>query len=259
MNKDNLDGTQEQFGYEWERYNEIVPKYKIQFQKWIYPFELKNFIGKSFIDAGCGIGRNSFWPLEAGAESCLAFDFDHRTIKVAKNNLQQFKNVDIKYLSIYDLDINSKYEIAFSIGVIHHLKHPAKAVEKLYKSLKKDGKLIIWVYAKEGNEMKLIFLRPIRYFTTKLPLGLTKLISKLITYAVWLFLRIYSRSPYLKLMKTFSFRHTESIIFDQLIPKIANYWTKNEVLDLLDGLKVRNIEIYHTNEMSWTLICEKDI
>ena len=42
MNKDNLEGTQEQFGYEWERYNEIVPKYKIQFQKWIYPFELKN-------------------------------------------------------------------------------------------------------------------------------------------------------------------------------------------------------------------------
>ena len=256
-NDDNLGGTQNQFGYEWSYYKTILPEHKFQFIKWIFPFKIEDFKGKSFIDAGCGIGRNSYWPLLKGAKSCFAFDFDKRTVEVAKSNLVKFDNVKLDYLSIYDLDIDNEYDIAFSIGVIHHLKFPDKAIKNLFKSLKPGGKLILWVYAKEGNEKKLMLIKPLRVLTVNLPLGFTKFISKILSYILWLLLKVYSRSPYFKLMKTFSLIHLESIIFDQLIPSIANYWSKEDALNLVKGLKVKSVDIYHTNKMSWTLICEK--
>tara|TARA_B100001250_G_scaffold337807_1_gene304709 strand:- start:1783 stop:2565 length:783 start_codon:yes stop_codon:yes gene_type:complete len=253
----NSGGTEEQFGYEWSEYNEIIDNYKNQFKKWIYPFKLQNFVGKNFMDAGCGIGRNSYWPLQTGAKSCFAFDFDIRTVNVAKKNLINFKNAKIKYLSIYDLQIRNKYDIVFSIGVIHHLKFPHKAVKNLYNALKPEGTLILWVYAREGNQKKLIVINLLRFITKKLPIYLKKIISKILSYILWISLKIYSSSPYFKLMKTFSLRHLESIILDQLIPVIANYWTKDEVLGLIKNLKFHNVEIHHTNKMSWTLICKK--
>ena len=65
--KDNL-GSQERFGYEWKKYSQIIPEYEKQFLKWISPIEKKDFAGKKILDAGCGIGRNSFWPLTYGAK-----------------------------------------------------------------------------------------------------------------------------------------------------------------------------------------------
>ena len=250
-------GTESEFGYEWNIYRELLPIYKIQFENWIKPFKINDFKNKSFIDAGCGIGRNSYWPLKAGARSCFAFDFDHRTVSVAKENLKEFNNVKIEYLSIDNLKIKNQFDIAFSIGVIHHLLNPKLAVQNLYNSLKKDGTLIIWVYAKEGNEFYLFFLNIMRRITTKLPLSVTKYFSQIATMLLWLFLRFFSYNKYLKMIKTFSFRHLESIVFDQLFPSIANYWTKDQVLGLIDKLNVKNIKIIHKGNYSWTLICDK--
>ena len=176
-----------------------------------------------------------------------------RDLKDAFPNLDEFDNANVEYLSIYNLDKKNIYDIGFSIGVIHHLKFPKKAVKNLFNSLKPGGKLILWVYAKEGNEKKLLLIKSFRALTVKLPLRLTKLLAKVLSYILWLFLKIYYQSAYFKLIKTFSLRHLESIIFDQLIPSISNYWSKNEVLGLVKDLNVKNVEIYHTNEMSWTL------
>ena len=35
--------------------------------------------GKDILDAGCGIGRNTYWPISYGAKSAIAFDMDDRT------------------------------------------------------------------------------------------------------------------------------------------------------------------------------------
>src|SRR5436309_15661875 len=96
-------GTQHQFGYEWAAYPEIVAQHREQFRRWIAPFREEDFKGKRFLDAGCGIGRNSFWAMSAGAASGIAFDYDERTVAAARKNLAGFPDCEVRFQSIYDL------------------------------------------------------------------------------------------------------------------------------------------------------------
>jgi len=90
-------GTEKKFGYEWNIYREVIPLHEKQFEGWIAPLPISFFRGKSFLDAGCGIGRNSLWALEAGAASGFVFDYDERTVAVARENLKGFPNCQVKY------------------------------------------------------------------------------------------------------------------------------------------------------------------
>ena len=150
------------FGYEWDVYsgNHPLPQGE-QFLGWISPVSLEFLKGNDFLDAGCGIGRNSMWPLQAGAVSAYAFDFDDRTVNVAKNNLNNFPNCEVGFCSIYDLPFKNEFDIAFCIGVIHHLQHPQQAVQKLMDTVKPGGIAIVWVYAREGNRGFFVVVRSI--------------------------------------------------------------------------------------------------
>lgn len=256
--KDSTPGTESQFGYEWNIYREILPIYREQFERWISPLRLSEFAEKSFLDAGCGIGRNAYWALQAGAKEGVAFDFDQRTVEVARANLQIFPQCLVEYRSIYEIEYSDKFDIVFCIGVLHHLADPRRALAQLVKALKPEGKLLLWVYAREGNELYLKIFNPLRkYVTALLPLWLTRRIAQLLTVALSILLIFPIRSEYLRLLKKMSFRHRESIVFDQLLPKIACYWKKEELLNLVDGLPLTNIEVVHTNGMSWSLVAKK--
>jgi len=251
-------GTQHQFGYEWHIYQEILPIYQEQFCRWISPVKLEFFKNKTFMDAGCGIGRNSYWPLLAGASAGYAFDYDQRTVAVAQQNLQQFPNCTVVFQSIYEINFQAEFEIVFCIGVLHHLAKPRLAVENLVRSLKPGGTLILWVYAYEGNERYLKWVNPLRQtITSHLPLAITRLISKIFTVFLKIWLLWPQRTEYFKLLQKMSFRHLESIVFDQLLPTIAHYWTQAEVRQLVADLPLQHLQLHHTNGMSWSVVAEK--
>jgi SAM-dependent methyltransferase len=251
-------GTQHQFGYEWELYPEILPLHQEQFKRWIAPFREEDFAGKRFLDGGCGMGRNAFWALQAGATSALAIDYDERTIASARKNLAGFPQCEVRFESIYELDEPDAFDIAFSIGVIHHLAEPRKAIENLVKALKPGGSLVLWVYGKEGNELYLSMIDPLRkLLTSRLPPGATRLLAKAMTVALKGYLALPHSRAYEKLLRGHSFRQLELIVLDQLIPSIAFYWTQAEVRELVKGLPLEDITLAHTNGMSWTLVARK--
>lgn len=251
-------GSEERFGYEWNKYREIIPEYEEQFKKWIFPLDKKSFKDKTVLDAGCGTGRNSYWPLVYKAKKVVAFDYDRRTVEVAKKNLKKFKNAEVFYESIYDIDFKNKFDIAFSIGVIHHLEDPNKAVENLAKSVKKGGNVLIWVYGYEGNEWIVNYISPLRKITSRLPLKLTNLVAYLFSVPFFTFVKVIpQKKPYMKQLSDFRFWHIHSIIFDQLIPRIANYWTKKEAMDLFKNKGLEDIKAYRVNKNSWTVIGKK--
>ncbi|MCK5176441.1 MAG: hypothetical protein KAQ92_01830, partial [Candidatus Aenigmarchaeota archaeon] len=68
---------------------------------------------------------------------------------------------------------------------------------------------------------------------------------------------IPQKKPYMKQLSNFRFWHTHSIIFDQLIPRIANYWTKKEAMDLFKNKGLEDIKAYRVNKNSWTVIGKK--
>ncbi len=246
------------FGYEWSIYPEIIPSHKDQFLGWISPFPLESFSGKRFLDAGCGIGRNSLWPLQAGASSAYVCDFDERTVQVARQNLRNFPNCEVGFCSIYDLRFKDEFDIAFCIGVLHHLERPEEALKAIVKTVKPDGTIILWVYAHEGNERFLLWFDPLRkYVTSHLPYWINLWVAKFFTILLKVCLLFPHRNSYMGLLKKRTFRHTEALVFDQLIPSIAHYWTKEEVLDLAKEINADVVHLTHTNQVSWTLVLKK--
>lgn len=250
--------SSERFGYEWEKFSSIIPEYEEQFLKWAYPLSKKDFIGKSVLDGGCGIGRNSYWPLLYGAKKLLAFDFDRRTVAVAKKNLKQFKHARVEYQSIYEINYKNQFDISFSIGVIHHLENPRLAVKNLVIATKKNGKILIWVYGKQGGGLFVNMINTIRALASKLPIQLTHYWAYFFSVPLFVFIKLIPQShPYLKQLKGFRFWHIHSIVFDQMLPTVAHYWSKDEAEELFNNLPVKNIKTYSVNDISWTVVATK--
>lgn len=245
----------DRFGYEWNKFSKIVPDYEIQFKKWVTPLKRKDFKNKTILDAGCGTGRNSIWPAMYGAKKVVAFDYDKRTVDVAKKNLRFFNNVEVKYQSIYDIKDKNKFDISFSIGVIHHLENPGLGIRKLIQATKKKGKVLIWVYGYEGNEWIVKYISPIRKITSRLPVWMTNILAYGLSVPLYLYLHLGRyNSEYLNQLANFKFWHIHSIVFDQLLPKIANYYTKKEAIDLLKKAGLKRVKAYRINNNSWSVI-----
>lgn len=250
--------SEKRFSYEWQNFPQIVPEHEEQFKKWVYPLLPPDFKNKVILDAGCGIGRNSFWALKYGASRLVAFDHDRKIVEVARANLKKFDNCEVYYGDIYDIPKKHHFDIAFSIGVVHHLKDPRQATEQLVKSVKKNGKVLIWVYGYEGNELLLIFLGAVRLLTSKLDPLIVRVLAFLPSIFVFIASRLgISKHPYFLQLRRFSYPHIQAIVFDQMLPTIANYWTESEAKDLLSFPEVKNVRTFRVNQNSWTVVGTK--
>ncbi len=235
-----------------------MPEHEEQFNKWVYPLAKKDFINKTILDAGCGNGRNTYWILKYGAKKVVAFDYDKNTVNIAKNNLHDFKTCSVGYNSIYDLTYKEEFDISIAIGVIQHLEYPERAINSLVEATKKGGLVLIWVYAYEGNEWIVRYVNPIRKITSRLPVFLVNVLSGILAIILYSYLHlIKQQKEYFIQLSKFRFWVIHNIILDQLIPKIANYWTKEEVLEIFNNNKLKDIEIYRVNNNSWTIIGRK--
>jgi len=252
--------SQERFGYEWDKYHSMDERYEGQFNNWTYPLQKSDFAEKAVLDAGCGMGRNSYWPLLYGAREVVAFDLDDRSVNRARLNLAKFPNFKAELRSIYEIDYKNQFDIAFSIGVIHHLKNPKLAIKNLISSVKPSGRVAIWVYGFEGNEWVVKYVDPIRKnITSKLPVSVVHFLSYFCSVPLWLFVKLFSKTnSYIRQLSTFKFWHLHSIVFDQLIPEVANYWRKSEVVTLFNDLDISELDVHAPpNGNGWIAIATK--
>jgi SAM-dependent methyltransferase len=140
-------GSPDRFGYEWGAYSNIIPQYEEQFRRWTALIPEAQWKGISFLDVGCGMGRNSYWPLRYGASGGVSIDVDGRSLSAARSNLSEFSNVDVQNISAYDIPYRDAFDIVFSIGVIHHLEHPELALQKMVQAARPGGgtDLGLWI------------------------------------------------------------------------------------------------------------------
>jgi len=252
-------GSPDRFGYEWNEYQEIRPEYEVQFRRWTPFLAPEDWAARTALDVGCGMGRNSYWPLHYGAEKVISIDVDARSLASARRTLASFPNSDVRERSAYDNGLTNEVDIAFSIGVIHHLEFPKLALEQMVNATKPGGQVLIWVYGYENNEWIVKYFDPFRKaLFSRLPIGLVHHLSLYPSAALWLALRLgLSRIEYFRLLRTFTFRHLRSIVFDQMLPKIAHYWSRQEVEQLMSGAGLQDVRTQWVNEMSWTAIGRK--
>jgi hypothetical protein len=119
------------------------------------------------------------------------------------------------------------------IGVLHHLAFPDLALQAFNKSLKSDGRLLLWVYGRYGNGLTYPIIKLLRIVTKRLPFKINYYISFPLALAYRTLTKIgIVRSEYGKNSKIFTTKQLHSIVLDQLIPSIANYWRKNEIKEI---------------------------
>lgn len=246
-------GSPERFGYKWNLHNRMLPVHEEQFRRWTAPLRIEDWRGVAFLDVGCGMGRNSVWPLRDGAARGVAIDVYARSLACARQNLQDLGNIEVREVSAYEIPYEDTFDISFSIGVIHHLEQPALALANMVKATRPGGKVLIWVYGRENNEWIVRFVDPLRRkLLSRLPIRLLDHLSLYPTALLWLALRLGAgRTDYMRLIRRFGFRHLHEIVFDQLLPRTAHYWTRDDVADLMRGAGLEDIDLSWVNQMSW--------
>jgi len=257
--QDNAAGSPDRFGYEWDRYSELLPEHEEQFRLWTVHLEPDNWRGLTFLDVGCGMGRNSYWPMTYGAKSGLAIDIDDRSLAAARRTLAPFPAVQVDMRSAYDIGCADEFDLVYAIGVIHHLQYPERALTNLVGAAKPGGRVMIWVYGLENNRWIVLLLNPMRkWLFSRLPVGLLHHLALYPSVMLWIGLRAgLGRIAYFRLLRSFSFRHLRSIVFDQMLPKIANYWPRETVERMMREQGLVDVRLAWVNQMSWSAIGTK--
>lgn len=116
--------------------------------------------GKKVLELGCGIGTESINFAKYGADLTV-IDISPRSIEICKQRFQifgftaQFLVGNIEELDQF-LPKDSKFDLIWAFGVLHHTPFPEKVVQQLQKFLHPEGELRAMVYSKVSY--KLFFL-----------------------------------------------------------------------------------------------------
>jgi SAM-dependent methyltransferase len=255
---DLVKGSPERFGYSWDHYAELLPEHEEQFLRWT-ALDRGAWQGVRFLDGGCGIGRNSYWPMQYGAAGGVAVDVDDRTLGRARHNLEPFPSVEVRKQSIYEIAETDAFDIAFSIGVVHHLADPDAAVARLTRAAKPGGLVLVWLYGRENNGWVVHVFNPVRRaLFSRLPLPVVHALSWPLTALLWCALRLgVMPNAYYRLIRKFSFEHLRAIVFDHMIPRIALYYTRAEAEALLARAGLIEVQATWVNENSWSVAGRK--
>ena len=129
------------------------------------------------------------------------------------------------------------------------------------RAVKPGGRVLIWVYGQEGNRWLVAFLDPLRHaLFSRLPVAVVHHLSLYPAAALWLALRTGLRpNEYCKLLSRFGFAHLRSIVFDQMLPRIAHYWPRERVAELMTQAGLEDVQIRAVNRMSWSAIGKRPL
>ncbi|MBX7255214.1 MAG: class I SAM-dependent methyltransferase [Candidatus Hydrogenedentes bacterium] len=192
------------------------------FLDWIHPATLEDFRGMDVLECGCGGGQHTRL-VASQASSITAVDLN--TIDIARERTRQFPNVTFVEADIATMELGRQFDIVFSIGVIHHTDDPDKTAANLTKHVKSGGRLIIWVYSKEGNALVRWGVEPIRRLllrgaSPKFLLWLSRFITAamyLPIYTVYLLpLRFLPFYEYFRNFRMLDFNRNVLNVFDKL-------------------------------------------
>lgn len=260
------DRTIRDFGDQWSRYvdNEGYYASLALFSDIVEPLiSVKDFEGARVADIGSGTGRIVAMAVNAGASDVLAVEPSEAFFVLEKNVAEFGDRVRCMRARGDELPAED-YDIVTSIGVLHHIPDPVPVVKAAYRALRPGGKLLIWLYGKEGNGLYLGFAQPVRAITKKLPVPVNAGLAWVLDLAL---------APYIALCKRFSFlpmadymkevlgrfdaKTRRLTIVDQLNPAWAKYYTRHEAVDLLGGAGFDNVQSYRRHGYSWTVVGTK--
>lgn len=214
-------------------------------------------------DIGSGTGRIVAMLLGAGAAHVTAIE-PSAAMYVLKENLHKDHD-KIAFMQERGEAVGklNNLDLVTSIGVLHHIPEPMPVVAEAYKALRPGGKILVWLYAKEGNEAYLSFALPLRQITKRLPDFLLKIICHTLNIFLDAYILLCRILPlpmhrYMKdMLGKLSREQRYLTIYDQLNPEYAKYYTEKEAYDLIAQGGFKTIKVAKRHGYSWTVCGEK--
>lgn len=215
--------------------------------------------GASVAEIGSGSGRIVQMLLEAGAARVVAIE-PSKAFEVLKQNTAESAS-KIDYIQDVGESIPSgrNLDYVLSIGVLHHIEDPNPVMRAAFRALRPGGRLLIWLYGREGNEAYLRFVEPLRRITVHLPpallSGFSHLLNALLGVYIWLcrWIRLPLRGYMTNVIGKFSRAKRFLVIYDQLNPRIAKYYSQAEAQALLADNGFVDLRLHHRHGYSWTV------
>jgi len=245
---------------EWhDQWNMLQDDELFLFNEWIYPNTLEDFRDKEILECGCGGGQHTSF-VAPYAKSVVAVDLN--TADIAKQRNSKSKNIEFVENDIANMQLKKQFDIVFSIGVVHHTDNPDKTVKNLIHHVKKGGKLILWVYSKEGNYLVDRVVEPIRKkFLVNMKREKLLTLSKIITaimylpiYSLYLLpLKFLPFYEYFKNFRKLSFYRNTLNVFDKLNAPQVDFISYERAKAWLNSNDFDNIHISNYKGVSWRI------
>jgi len=256
------------FGYEWTHYAHLTDADREEFLDWIKPVDPSAFAGRTVLDVGCGKGRHIYLSAKFHAREVVGVDLSD-AVESAFHNTRHLPNVHVLQADAYNLPFAQSFDLAYSIGVLHHLPDPKQGFLRMNAHLKPGGRVAIWVYGKEGNQWIESLVDPLRiHLTSRLPKLATQCVS--FSFALPLFaalkalygpahkdprwLPLKRRLPYAEYLcaiSGYSFAENFWNVFDHLVAPTAFYHRREDIEDWFSTANIQQVQISRRNNNSW--------
>lgn len=257
--------TIEQFGQQWERFaapGGAFGSVSVLADVCGPLLGLGEIAGRRVVEIGSGNGRIVNMLLDAGAAHVTAVE-PSAGIGILRANTRERAD-RIEYLQLRGDELPPlPADLAFCIGVLHHLADPLPTVRRVYAALPAGARFVFWVYGREGSGAYIAFAETLRVLTRAAPDALLSLLAHALNAALGLYVSLCRVLPlplgrYMReVMARFDAKSRYFLIFDQLNCGYAKYYTGDEARALMERGGFEDVRTHHRHGMSWTVIGRK--
>jgi len=116
--------------------------------------DFEKWKGRKVLEIGTGIGTDTINFLRAGAD-LTSIDLSEESIKLAKKRAEVFgfDPERIMVANAEEFNFNTKFDLIYSFGVIHHTPNPRAVIERIAQHQDKGQELRIMLYSKVSYKL----------------------------------------------------------------------------------------------------------